>query len=160
MRYAKIMKNDIVDCEEGICVSFWTQGCPHKCKGCHNPQTWDINGGIEKPREEIINEIVDAISSHGINRSFSILGGEPLSDFNRENVAEIIKSVREKYPNIKIYCWTGYTYEKLVKLNNSYINYILENINVLIDGPFILEQKDITLKLQGSNNQRIIKKGE
>lgn len=77
MRYAGLKKNDIVDCEEGICVSLWTQGCPFHCKGCHNPETWDFMGGMKVPHS-IFKEINKAINENGIQRNFSVLGGEPL----------------------------------------------------------------------------------
>lgn len=83
------------------------------------------------------------------------MGGEPLHPNNQEMVLQVIKQVKEKYPNIKIYLWTGYTYEKLDKENFILYN-ILKNVDVLVDGPFIKEQRDITLEMRGSKNQRII----
>lgn len=154
MRYADLKLNDCVD-GEGICVSLWTQGCPHRCPGCHNPQTWDFEGGLEVP-SDIKSQIVKAISANGIQRNFSILGGEPLCPENREFVNEIVSSVRAAYPHIKIFLWTGYTYSNLLELNNDVINSILEKIDVLIDGPFVQEKRDLTLKLRGSSNQNII----
>ena len=153
VRYAGLDKNDILN-GEGFCVSFWTQGCPHRCKGCHNPETWDFNNGIEIEYSQLINDIIQSISANGIIRNFSILGGEPFCKENLELVNRIIKDVRKKYPKIKIYCWTGYTYEDLIKDNEA--KQILNQIDVLIDGLFILEQRDITLKLKGSLNQRVI----
>lgn len=154
MKYAGLKLNDCVD-GEGITVSFWTQGCPHRCSGCHNPETWDFEGGLELP-SDIRSQIIKAISANGIQRDFAVLGGEPLCMQNRELVNEIIGSVRAAYPHIKIYLWTGYTYEELLKLNNSVINSILDKIDILIDGPFILEKRNLNLKLCGSENQRVI----
>lgn len=156
MRYADIKKNDVVDCEQGICVSFWTQGCPHKCPGCHNENTWDRTKGKEKPKEEIVEELISSLKSFGIKRSFSILGGEPLAPYNKKDVVDIVKAIKKEIPDLFIYLWTGYTYEYLINLNDKDINYLLKTINVLIDGPFILKEKDITLKLKGSKNQRVI----
>lgn len=153
IRYAGLDKNDILN-GEGFCVSFWTQGCPHKCKGCHNPETWDFNGGLEIEYDNLIDTIIKSINANGITRNFSVLGGEPFCKENLELVNRIIKDVRKKYPKIKIYCWTGYTYEDLIKDNEA--KQILNQIDVLIDGLFILEQRDITLKLKGSLNQRVI----
>lgn len=153
IRYAGLDKNDILN-GEGFCVSFWTQGCPHKCKGCHNPETWDFNGGIEIEYSQLINDIIQSISANGIIRNFSILGGEPLCKENLDLVDKIVTDIRKEYPTIKIYCWTGYNYEDII--NNSQIKKILKKIDVLIDGLFILEQRDITLKLKGSLNQRVI----
>lgn len=156
-KYAGLMTNDVTN-GEGVCVSFWAQGCPHRCKGCFNSETWDFDGGEELP-DDIRGQIVKAICANGITRNFSILGGEPLCDENIEEVENIIIGVRSAFPDIKIFVWTGYTLEQLTIKNNEHINNILNHINVLIDGPFIESQKDLTLKLRGSKNQRILYKG-
>ena len=156
MRYAGLIENDIVDSDDGICVSLWMQGCPHHCKGCHNPETWNFNGGIEIDREKLLENVISSLTQNGIKRNFSVLGGEPLASENLGDAAYIISKVRESFPDIKIYLWTGYVIEELNK-KNIFIKQILKNIDVLIDGPFILEKKDLTLKLRGSTNQRIFK---
>jgi len=158
LRYAGLIKNDFAD-GQGVCVSLYMQGCPLHCPGCHNPQTWNPQGGIEVDINKLVREIRDAISANGIERNFSILGGEPLAPYNLENTATIIENVRHKFPQIKIFLWTGYTYESL-DLNNQYISSILSNINYLIDGQYIESQRDITLPLRGSLNQRILEKGK
>lgn len=155
MRYAAIKYNDIVDTESGICVSFWAQGCPNHCKGCHNPQTWNPNEGFEKGEEELIKEICEAIGKNGIKRNFSILGGEPLAEYNKKQISNIITSVKKQYPNIKIYLWTGYILSDLTNKKDIDIMNILKNIDILIDGPYIEAERDITLKLRGSRNQNI-----
>lgn len=155
-RYAGLIKNDFAN-GKGVCVSFWTQGCPHKCKGCHNPETWNFNDGKPLPAN-IKGQIIKAIEANGINRNFSVLGGEPLCAENIEMVENIIAGVRTAFPHIKIFLWTGYTLEELKEKNNSHIKKILSYINVLIDGPFIEEKKDLTLDLRGSSNQRILYK--
>ena len=158
MRIAGIKYNDIVD-GIGICVSLWTQGCPFHCKNCHNPQTWDFNGGYEVT--DLKGTIVKAISANGVIRNFSILGGEPLCPENVEAVKEIISTVRIAYNNypIKIFVWTGYILEQLQKRRKKEadLDYILSNIDYLIDGPFIEEERDITLWLRGSSNQSVYK---
>ena len=154
MKYAGYMPNDFLD-GTGICVSLWTQGCPHHCKNCHNPETWDFDGGYEVPYD-IIDRINKAISSNDIQRNFSILGGEPLCPENKKFVSDVINGVRDKYPNIKIYLWTGYTIEYLKSLNDDDINNILNKINTLIDGPYVEELHSDKLYLRGSSNQRII----
>lgn len=159
MRYAGLKKNDIVDCEEGICVSLWTQGCPFHCKGCHNPETWDFMGGMKVPHS-IFKEINKAINENGIQRNFSVLGGEPLCPANIKFVRDAIRSVRKAYPTIKIYVWTGYTLEELKSEMDHDISEILKNIDVLIDGRFIESRKNLRLKLRGSDNQRILYKGK
>ena len=158
MKYAGLMENDIVD-GEGICVSLWVQGCPHHCPGCHNPETWDFDGGYEVP-DDIRGKIVKAISANDITRNFSILGGEPLCEENLDFVLNIITSVRTAYPNIKIYIWTGYTFEELINQQNPKVLTILKQINYLIDGPYKEELRDTTLPLRGSSNQNIIKLDE
>lgn len=158
MKYAGIIYDDFVN-GENVCVSLWMQGCHFHCKGCHNQQTWDFNGGYEMP-ENFESDVLKAISKNGIQRNFSLLGGEPLCPENRAFVCNLIKKVRETYPTIKIFVWTGYELEELRAENDKAINEILENINVLITGRFILEQRDITLPLRGSRNQKILYKGE
>ena len=154
MKYAGLMENDFTDgC--GVCVSLWTQGCPHRCPGCHNPETWDFNGGYEVP-DDIRGEIVKAISANGITRNFSILGGEPLCKENLDFVLNIITAVRTAYPDIKIYIWSGYTYAELISQDNPKIINILKQANVLIDGKYEEDKRDITLPLRGSSNQNII----
>lgn len=150
MKYAGLIKNDIVN-GEGVCVSFWTQGCPFKCKGCHNPQTWDFDGGKDLPND-IKGQIVKAISDNNITRNFSILGGEPLCEQNIELVKEILLAVKTAYPHIKVFLWTGYELEDIKD------TLILEKVDVLITGPYIEEQRDITLPLRGSYNQKVLRK--
>lgn len=158
MKYAGLMENDFSDgC--GVCVSLWTQGCPHKCPGCHNPQTWDFNGGYEVP-DDIRGEIIKAISANGITRNFSILGGEPLCEENLDFVLSIISAVRMAYSDIKIYIWTGYTLEELINKKDSRILKILKQANYLIDGRYEESLRDTTLPLRGSSNQNIIKLDE
>lgn len=155
MRYAAIENNDYIN-GEGMCVSFWVQGCPHKCEGCHNPEAWSFEGGQELPNGYKGN-IIKAISANGITRNFSVLGGEPLCPENLDLTLSTISAVRAAYPNIKIFLWTGYCLEDIKE--NPVVKEILEQINVLIDGPFIQEQRDITLKLRGSKNQRVLYHG-
>ena len=153
-RIARIKLNDASN-GDGICVSLWVQGCPHRCKGCHNPETWDFNSGKEIP-VDIKGQIVKGLCANGVQRNFAVLGGEPLCKENLEFVENVISAVRAAYPHIKIYVWTGYTYSELFSSTNSLIQSILEKIDYLIDGPFIEEEKDLTLKWRGSSNQEII----
>lgn len=155
MQYAGLKENDIVD-GEGVCVSLWTQGCPHRCPGCHNPETWDFNGGIEIDEGELTTKVINAIEKNGVHRNFSILGGEPLCPQNIQYVISLVNIVRTLFPNIKIFIWTGY---RLEDLQEKYQESLFNKIDVLIDGPFILNQRDISLKLRGSKNQRILYRG-
>lgn len=154
MKYAAILENDYTN-GKNICVSFWVQGCPHRCEGCHNQAQWDFNGGEELPND-YKGQIIKAISANGIMRNFSVLGGEPLCEENIKLTFDIINTVRTAYPSIQIFLWTGYTLEELT---NPLAKDILEKIDVLIDGPFIQAERDITLPLRGSKNQRILYKG-
>ena len=161
MRYAGIIKND-VSAAPGVCVSFFTQGCPHRCHGCHNPETWDYEGGKEFTADTIL-EVLNALTANGVERSFCIMGGEPLCPNNLSITSMLIEEVRKHFPDKPIFVWTGYTMEEL----NSYkrgndnnkegkaLRYILNNINCLIDGRYEEDKRDITLVMRGSANQNI-----
>jgi anaerobic ribonucleoside-triphosphate reductase activating protein len=112
MRYAGIIKNDFASAP-GTCVTFFTQGCARHCPGCHNPETWDFNGGKEFT-QDTINSIIEAISANGVKRNFCVMGGEPLHPDNLFLTNLVIQEVKKVYPNIKVYLWTGYTYEELL----------------------------------------------
>ena len=152
MRYAGIIKNDF-SAAPGVSVTFYTQGCPHHCFGCHNPETWNFEGGKEFT-PEVIDEILEALTANNIMRSLAIQGGEPLCVENEFLTLLIVKAVKEKFPDIKIYIWTGYYFNSLP--NTPYIKQILELTDCLIDGPYIEDERDITLPMRGSRNQNII----
>jgi anaerobic ribonucleoside-triphosphate reductase activating protein len=154
MRIAQVDLNDCTN-GNGICVSLWTSGCPHRCKGCHNPQTWQREYGYDISRKELIAQIDGGLTSHGVTRNFSVLGGEPLAAYNRDDISVILKEIRKKHPDILIYIWTGYTIEELNKSQYDFENKIFQYIDYLIDGRFIMAQRDLTLRLRGSRNQRI-----
>ena len=154
MKYAGIIKNDVA-AGKGVCVTFFVQGCDAHCPGCHNPETWDFDGGYEFT-QDTINSIINALNANGVQRNLCIMGGEPLHERNQFLVQLLIQEVKKVYPNIKIYLWTGYLYEDLIEKHEKILQNILQEIDVLIDGPFIKEQRDITLAMRGSRNQRII----
>ena len=154
MNYSGLILNDIT-AAPGLCVSFFTQGCPHRCKGCHNPETWNFTGGKEFTQETIF-ELDKNLSSNGIKRNFCIMGGEPLCEENAWLTNFLVDHVKAYHPETPIYVWTGYTLEQLLETKNNSIIHILSNIDFLIDGPFIQELKDVTLSMRGSSNQRII----
>lgn len=159
MRYAGIIRNDITDGIDGICVSFWVQGCPLHCRGCQNPQTWDFNGGRTLP-DDWREQIYDAITAHGLKRNFAMLGGEPLCEENMELTHSAVCYVRNTFPNIKIFLWSGYTMEYLEQRCAEDHRYkdVLDRIDYLIDGPYKEEKRNVTLLLRGSANQRIWQK--
>lgn len=150
MRIAKIKDNDIAN-GLGISMSVWTQGCPHKCEGCFNKSTWDFNSGKEFTKEDL-EYIINNINKDGVERNLSILGGEPLCPENVEGVINLCKQIREVYPEKRIYLWTGYTYEEFDYTQKKVLKYI----DVIIDGKFEIDKKDLSLMLRGSSNQRII----
>ena len=156
MRIAQIRKMDISN-GLGVGVSIFTQGCHFHCPGCHNYEIWSFEGGELLTKEKEL-QIIEAISPSYIHR-FSILGGEPLEDCNLESLANLITKVKRNKPKIKIWLYTGWTFEELltkIKKDQGHLDFILNNIDVLVDGPFIQEQKDLTLKFKGSKNQRVL----
>lgn len=155
MKYADLKFNDTANAP-GVCVSFYTQGCPHHCRGCHNPETWDFDGGKEFT-PIVFEEIDKALNANGVHRDFCLLGGEPLCDKNIFLSRLILEHVKNIHPEVKTYIWSGYTYEQLIKraAANASLQRVLELADILIDGPFIQEQRNITLHMRGSRNQRI-----
>lgn len=154
MQYSGILYNDMA-AAPGVSVTFFSQGCPHHCKGCHNPETWDFKGGKEFT-PDILNKIVEGLTAQGIQRNFCLMGGEPLCPENIFLSYLIVSTVKEKVPGAKIYVWTGYTYEDLVAQNNKHTMMLLKVVDVLIDGPYMEECRNVTLEMRGSSNQRII----
>jgi anaerobic ribonucleoside-triphosphate reductase activating protein len=155
MRFAGIIYNDIASAP-GICLTFFAQGCNSRCEGCHNPETWDFCGGKEFT-QETLKSIIDGLVANGVSRSLAIQGGEPLCEENLFLTDLLISEVKKKYPDIKIYLWTGFIYEDLLESSNQRLKNILNSIDVLIDGPYKKEERDITLFMRGSRNQRVIK---
>ena len=159
MNYATIKKCDIAN-GEGVRVSLFVSGCTHHCKNCFNQVAWDFNYGApftELTEEEIFKEL-DLDYVNGL----SLLGGEPFEPQNQRGLIGFVRRVKEKYPNKNIWCYTGYTYdEKSGRLceenkNCEVTEELLSLIDVLVDGAFVEELKDISLAFRGSSNQRII----
>lgn len=154
MKYAGIIYNDFA-AAPGVSLTFFTQGCPHRCPGCHNPETWDFDKGLDFT-EETMQSIINGLHLNGIKRNFCLMGGEPLCAENLDLSLKIIKTIKETYDWVKIYIWTGYTYEILMRIKSPKVNEILSLSNVIIDGPYIEKLKDTSLNMRGSSNQRII----
>lgn len=149
MNYHNINHCDMLN-GDGIRVSLWTAGCLVHCKKCQNPQTWDFNSGIPFD-ENALQELYEALNKPYI-KGLTLTGGNPL-----DNVTEILyicRTVKEKFPTKDIWLYSGYTFEQIQESKIGV--YILEYIDVLVDGPYIDEQRDITLHWVGSSNQRII----
>ena len=160
MNYSKIDPMSIVD-GEGCRVTLFVSGCRNQCKGCFNPETWNFDYG--QTFDEIAeNEIIEACKKTYIS-GLTILGGEPFEVENQPVIADFIRKFKTILPEKNIWIFTGYIYEKNLLLNQSqYLeritDYILENTDILVDGPFILEQRDLNLKFRGSSNQRLLTK--
>ena len=156
MNYGEIKNCDIAN-GIGVRVSLFVSGCTHHCKNCFNPETWDFNFG-----EEFTSDIQDKILSMlepDYIAGLTILGGEPFEPKNQEALLPFIKRVKEKFPRKNIWIYSGYTFEELTgdsRANCEYTEEILSYTDVLVDGEFVDERKNIMLKFRGSENQRII----
>lgn len=148
MRYTEIKTIDVAN-GPGIRVSLWVQGCSHHCKGCFNAETWDFNGGKQFTQKEI-DYIKELLSDDVVQKHFSILGGDPLEPVNHYMLENLLIQLKEKHPHLNIWLWTGYSWEQIKHLN------FLKYIDVIVDGKFIEEKKDLRLKFKGSSNQRTI----
>lgn len=153
MKYSGIIHNDII-ATSGLSLTLFVQGCPHHCFGCHNPDTWSFDGGIEFTIDTL-DEIIENLNAQGIRRNFCLMGGEPLCEENVFLSNLVISTIKEELPDTPIYVWTGYTLEELQKRNNPKVDNILNTIDYLIDGPYKAEERDITLEMRGSRNQKI-----
>ena len=157
MYYGEIKKTDIAN-GEGVRVSLFVSGCTHCCEGCFNPETWNFCYGSEFT-QETEKEILNALSPDFIN-GLTLLGGEPFEPQNQRTLVPFLKKVREQYPHKNIWCYTGYLFdEELLKDSRArceVTDEMLSMIDVLVDGEFRQELKNITLKFRGSENQRII----
>lgn len=164
MRYASIRNLDISN-GEGVGVSLFVQGCDRHCFNCFNPNTWDFNGGKEWT-EETKNKFIKLIDRPYINR-ISILGGEPLAEQNLDEVLSLIKEIRISFPEKTIWLYTGYELSEIIKQEQyekvsgipdvwSKRWEIIKLCNIVVDGEYIDEQKDLTLKWRGSKNQHVI----
>ncbi|MGG0187805.1 anaerobic ribonucleoside-triphosphate reductase activating protein [Bacillus rhizoplanae] len=147
MRVMNIIHDSVVD-GEGLRTVVFFAGCPHRCFGCHNPQSWNINNGTEVTKEEIIKEIE---KNPLTDVTFS--GGDPF--FQAAEVKVIAKAVKKMKKNLWIY--TGYTLEEIQNSRNNDMIGLLQYADVLVDGRFELEKRDLTLPFRGSSNQRIIR---
>lgn len=146
---SNLQKDSIVD-GEGIRAVIWTQGCPHHCPSCHNPETWDYNGGFLEDVEDLKKEINSLDDEVGVTFS----GGDPFEQaLACSMLAKYIHSVK-----LNVWCYTGYTYEQLMKKSEEdpHIMDFLREIDVLVDGRFVLKLKSYDIKFRGSKNQRII----
>ena len=161
MNYHKIEKTSVAN-GTGIRVVLWVSGCSLHCKGCHNPETWCLNSG-KLFDEEAKKELFDALDKPYI-QGITLSGGHPLEDENAEEVYLLTKEIKEKFPDKDIWLYTGYTLEQIfpsvvtdnLDVNRFYKQEIVKMCDVVVDGKYVEELRDITLKWKGSSNQRVI----
>ena len=157
MNYAEIKKCDVAN-GPGVRVSLFVSGCTHHCKECFNKETWDFQFG--KPfTQDTIDEILKLLSPDYI-KGITLLGGEPMEQVNQQGLLPLLRQIREKLPDKSVWCFTGYDYEKdvLARMVPEWeeTKEFLSYLDVLVDGEFKIEQKDLGLIFKGSANQRTI----
>ena len=146
---AQLLKDSILD-GDGIRTVIWTQGCIHHCPFCQNPETWDFNGGLLVDIDNVKQQIDELVDQDGITFS----GGDPMCQ--PEACGELASYIKKQ--GLNVWCYTGFTYEQLILMSNTnkHIMNFLKNIDVLVDGKFMIEYKSLDLLFRGSSNQRII----
>ncbi len=155
MRYHNITKADMLN-GDGLRVVLWLAGCSHHCQACQNPITWDANDGLifdEEAKREVFAELEKSWCS-----GLTLSGGDPLYVGNRKDVSLLVSEIKSKFPDKNIWCYTGYTWEELMKQvkDDENLKIILNNVDVLLDGRFVLSLALEKLHYVGSSNQRII----
>ena len=156
MNYCQIKKNDIAN-GTGVRVSLFVSGCTHRCEGCFNACAWDFEYG-EPFDADVEDRLMEYLAPDYV-QGLSLLGGEPFEKANQLALLPFLLRVRERYPQKDVWCYTGYLWEDIFEGGRAYTEYsvkMLDCIDVLVDGPFVLKEKNISLKFRGSENQRII----
>lgn len=155
MRVAQIYNESVVD-GTGWRMAIFFQGCNHNCKGCHNPESHDFNGGEEISKEQLIAKIQEQIDENPLLDGVTLSGGDPF--FQAEDMIDICKFIHSK--DLNIWAYTGFTYEQLINKSDNRVTdsmvEMLHNIDVLVDGRFVLAQRSLEERFKGSLNQRII----
>ena len=156
MNFATIKKRDIAD-GPGVRVSLFVSGCTHRCEGCFNEIAWDFNYG-EPFTKQVEDELLEALAPDYI-QGLTLLGGEPFEPENQRALLPFLKRVREVFPKKNIWCYSGYTLEQLQgesRARCEVTDEMLAQLDVLVDGRFVLAKKNIRLRFRGSENQRLI----
>ena len=158
MNYATIKKRDIAN-GPGVRVSLFVSGCTHRCPGCFNEVAWDFSYGTPFDADAE-NEVLEALAPDYV-KGLSLLGGEPFEPQNQRTLVHFLNKIKQRYPQKTIWCYSGYTLEQLCGKESSrarceVTDEMLSYINVLVDGRFVLEKKNIRLRFRGSENQRLI----
>lgn len=157
MNYATIKEHDTAN-GYGVRVSLFVSGCTHHCKGCFNSETWDFNYGnpYTKAQEDEILKLLNRDYIHGL----SLLGGEPFEPANQLELVNLLRRVKSELPQKDVWCYTGYTFDKDLmpggRVHTKVTDEMLSMIDVLVDGEFVEDLKDLKLRFKGSSNQRII----
>lgn len=147
MRYHNITTDDMLN-GDGLRTVLWTAGCTHRCEGCHNPITWDIEGGIpfdEAAEKELFEKLAPKYIS-----GLTFSGGDPLHPKNREEITRLAKKAKEAFPEKNIWLYTGFLWEDVCELE------VMQYVDVVVDGPFVKQLFDGKLHWKGSSNQRVI----
>ena len=147
MKYSEVYKTSIAD-GTGWRTVLFVSGCEHQCKGCHNRESWNKDLGKEF-NNDTLNLLISELKKPEIE-GLTLSGGDPLALYNREEIEKLCKTIKTILPEKTIWLYTGYEWDEIKKLN------LLKYVDVVVDGKFILEQRDITLAFKGSSNQRII----
>lgn len=157
MNYAEIKNLDIAN-GPGLRVSLFVTGCTHHCKGCFNPESWDFNYG--QPFTEATEEEIFTLLENEHIRGLSLLGGEPFEPANQAVLAPFLQKVKQRFPHKDVWCYSGYNFEQDMLTGNlgpwEITEQMLDCIDVLVDGEFVIELKDPNLRFRGSSNQRVI----
>jgi len=157
MNYATIKNNDIAN-GPGVRVSLFVSGCTHQCPGCFNEEAWDFDYGTPFT-QDTINSILEMLEPPHI-KGLTLLGGEPFEPQNQPEVLKLLRQLKTKYPDKTVWAFSGYLFDKDIlsgrlgpwEITKEYLQYV----DVLVDGPFVISQKDMSLRFRGSSNQRLI----
>lgn len=157
MNYATIKNCDIAN-GPGVRVSLFVSGCTHRCKGCFNEIAWDFDYGTPFT-QETMNAIVDMLAPDYV-KGLTLLGGEPFEPQNQQAIVELLRQVKAAHPNKSVWAFSGYLFDRDIlaqklgpwEITREYLSYL----DVLVDGPFVMEKKDLSLRFRGSSNQRLI----
>jgi len=157
MNYSAIKTHDVAN-GNGVRVSLFVSGCTHHCKDCFNKETWDFHFG-EAFGEQQTEKIIGALAPDYI-KGFSLLGGEPFEPENQRVLVTLLKTIKETYPQKSIWCYSGYLFDKELleesRARCEVTDEMLSYIDILVDGEFVAEKKDLSLRFRGSSNQRVI----
>ena len=152
MNYATIKTHDIAN-GPGVRVSLFVSGCTHRCKDCFNQEAWDFDYG--EPFDAAVMERILTLLEPGYIKGITYLGGEPMDPRNQAGILALTRKIKERFPQKSIWCFTGYVWDKLPQVDGV-TQELISCLDVLVDGPFVAEKKNLSLRFRGSENQRLI----